>query len=75
MELGGVSHSISTSIEDQNQDQIHENEFFPSSRSNLPPQRKWTNSHLFELIIGDANEGVKTRSEIHNEVLYSSFLS
>ena len=28
-----------------------------SSRSNLSPQRKWTKSHSFELIIGDAGDG------------------
>ena len=32
-------------------------------------------SHSFELIIGDANEGVKTRSATQNECLYNSFLS
>ena len=74
MELGGVSHTISASIQDKYQDQIHETEIF-SSRSNLPPQRKWTKSHPFELIIGDANEGVKTRSATQSECLYSSFLS
>ena len=75
MGLGGVSHNISSSIQDQNQDQNHEDDVSSSSRSNLPPQRKWTKSHPFELIIGDANEGVKTRSATHNECLYSSFLS
>ena len=74
MELGGVSHTISASIQDECQDQIYEAEL-SSSRSNLPPQRKWTKSHPFELIIGDANEGVKTRSATQNECLYSSFLS
>ena len=74
MELGGVSHTISASIQDEYQDQIHETGI-SSSRSNLPPQRKWTKSHPFELIIGDANEGVKTRSATQNECLYSSFLS
>ena len=75
MELGGVSHSISISIQNPNHDQIHENEISSSSRSNLPPQRKWTKSHPFKLIIGDANEGVKARSATHNECPYSSFLS
>ena len=75
MELGGVSHNISSSIQDQHQEQNHENEISSSSRSNLPPQRKWTKSHPFELIIGDANEGVKTRSATQNECLYNSFLS
>ena len=35
-----------------------------SSRSNLPPQRKWTKNHPFELIIGDATAGVKIRTII-----------
>ena len=75
MELGGVSHSISTSIQDEYQDQIHGTEIPSSSRSNLPPQRKWTKSHPYELIIGDAKEGVKTRSATQNECLYNNFLS
>ena len=69
IELGGVSHHISTIIQDEYQVQIHETEIFLSSRSNLPPQRKWTKIHPFELIIGDANEGVKTRSATQNECL------
>ena len=68
MELGGFS-------QDQHQDQNHENKISSSSRSNMPPQRKWTKIHPFELIIGDVNEGVKTRSATHNECMYSSFLS
>ena len=75
MELGGVSHNISTSIQYEYQDQVHETEISSSSRSNQPPQRKRTKSHPFELIIGDANEGVKTRSATHNECPYNSFLS
>ena len=50
MELGGVSHTISASIQYEYQDQIHEAKISPSSISNLPPQRKWTKSHPFELI-------------------------
>ena len=46
-----------------------------SSRSNLPPQRKWIKSHPFELIIRDAGDGVNTRSATQNECLYISFLS
>ena len=75
MELRGVSHNISIGIQDEYQDPIQENEIYSSSRSSVPPQRKWTKSHPFELIIGDANEGVKTRSATQNECLYSSFLS
>ena len=37
-----------------------------SSRSILPPHRKWTKSHPFELIIGNAEDGVKTRSDTQN---------
>ena len=40
-----------------------------------PPQRKWTKSHPFELIIGDAGDEVKTRSVTQNECLYNIFLS
>ena len=32
-------------------------------------------SHPFELIIGDARDGVKTRSATQNECLYNSYLS
>ena len=46
-----------------------------SSRSNLPPQKKWTKSHPFELIIGDIGDGVNTRSVTQNECLYNNFLS
>ena len=44
-------------------------------RSNLPPQRKWTKSHPFELIIGYAGDVVKKRSATQNECLYINFLS
>ena len=46
-----------------------------SSRFSLPPQRKWTKSHPFKLIIRDAGDGVKTRSATQNECLYNNFLS
>ena len=51
---GGVSsnqHSISH----------HDNTEATSSRATLSPQRKWTKSHPFELIIGDAASKVQTR--------------
>ncbi|KAL8125113.1 hypothetical protein AgCh_012695 [Apium graveolens] len=65
---GGVStnqHSIS----------YHDNTEATSSRANLPPQRKWTKDHPFELIIGDATSKVQTRRATQDECLYSSFLS
>ena len=42
---------------------------FPHQDQNLPPQRKWNKSHPFEIIIGDANEGVNTRNATQNECL------
>lgn len=41
----------------------------------MPPQRKWTRDHPFELIIGDAHNGIWIRSATQNECLYSSFVS
>ena len=72
MNLGGASqsHRLFTNQEIPIKDQEAS-----SSRSNLPSQRKWTKNHHFELIIGDAGDGVKTRSATHNECLYSSFIS
>ena len=46
-----------------------------SSRTQLPRERIWSIDHLFELIIGDPNVGVRTRSATQNECLYSGFLS
>ena len=72
MNLGGASLG---QISISNQEIPLNEQEASSSRSNLPPQRKWTRSHPFELIIGDAGSGVKTRSATQNECLYSSFLS
>ena len=72
MNLGGVSQSQRSY---SNQEIPIDDQEASSSRSSLPPQRKWTKSHPFELIIGDAGDGVKTRSVTQNECLYSSFLS
>ena len=46
-----------------------------SSRKQLPPARKWTKDHTPELIIGDPEEGVLTRTAIQNECLFHNFLS
>ncbi|KAK1379914.1 hypothetical protein POM88_026658 [Heracleum sosnowskyi] len=54
----------------------HQSEFQgESSRSNLPRQTVWNRAHPFELIIGDPDVGVKTRSATQNECHYSAFLS
>ena len=72
MNLGGASQN-QRSITIQ---EIHlDDQEASTSRSNIPPQRKWTKSHPFELIIGDAGDGVRTRSATQNECLYNSFLS
>ncbi|KAK1394100.1 hypothetical protein POM88_013156 [Heracleum sosnowskyi] len=46
-----------------------------TSRHDLPPARKWTASHTPDLIIGDPDAGVQTRSATQNECLYYNFLS
>ena len=51
MNLGGVSQSQRSFT---NKEIFTNYQETSSSRSNLPPQRKWTKSHPFELIIGDA---------------------
>ena len=46
-----------------------------SSRQQLPPARKWTKDHTPELIIGNPEAGVQTRSATQNECLFHTFLS
>ena len=46
-----------------------------NSRSQLPHERKWTKSHTPDLIIGDPDAGVQTRTATANECLFHSFLS
>ena len=46
-----------------------------NSRSQLPHARKWTKSHTPDLIIGDPDAGVQTRTATVNECLFHSFLS
>ena len=72
MNLGGASQSQRSY---SNQEIPIDDQEASSSRSSLPPQRKWTKSHPFELIIGDAGDGVKTRSATQNEFLYNNFRS
>ena len=50
--------------------------FKVNSSSSIPPRRiVWSRDHPFELIIGDPDVGVRTRSVTQNECLYSVFLS
>ena len=72
MNLGGASQSQRSF---SNQEIPINDQEASSSRSNIPPQRKWSKSHPSELIIGDAGDGVKTRNATQNECLYIIFLS
>ena len=72
MNLGGSSQSQRSFT---NQEIPSDDQEAFSSSFNLPPQRKWTKSHPFELIIGDSGDGVNTRSANQNECLYNNFLS
>ena len=54
----------------------HQNVFQGESSRSVPPIRPvWSRDHPFELIIGDPEAGVRTRSATQNECLYSVFLS
>ena len=54
----------------------HQNVFQGESSRSVPPIRSvWSRDHPFELIIGDLDVGVRTRSATQNECLYSVFLS
>ena len=46
-----------------------------SSRRNLPRQTVWSLYHPWELIVGDPQAGVQTRSATRNECFFSGFLS
>ena len=46
-----------------------------NNRSHLPSARKWTKVHTPDLIIGNPDVGVKTRTASTNECLHHAFLS
>ena len=46
-----------------------------TDRSHLSSARKWTKSHTPDLIIGDPDAKVRTRSATINECLFHAFLS
>ncbi|KAL8126726.1 hypothetical protein AgCh_013849 [Apium graveolens] len=71
-----VSESITTGGASENADgDIMDHGGGSSSRSQLQSARKWTKSHTPDLIIGDLEAGVRTRTVTSNECLYHSFLS
>ena len=41
----------------------------------MPHSRTWTRDHTPDLIIGNPDAGVQTRSATHNECLYHNLLS
>ena len=55
----------------------HQQNVYQGESSRLVPQVRsvWSRDHPFELIIGDPEAGVRTRSATQNECLYSVFLS
>ena len=62
--------------EGSNSQTQHQNVFQGESSRSVPPIRSvWSRDHPFELIIGDPDVGVRTRSATQNECLYSVFLS
>ena len=66
---GGADRG-STSHTQQNERRQEE-----SSRHNLPRQTVWSRDHPWELIVGDPQVGVQTRSATRNECFFFGFLS
>ena len=55
---------------------LQQNVFQGKSSRSVPQVRSvWSRDHPFELIIGDPEAGVRTRSATQNECIYSVFLS
>ena len=67
--LGGADRG-STCHTQQNERRQEE-----SSRRNLPRQTVWSRDHPWELIVGDPQAGVQTRSATRNECFFFGFLS
>ena len=61
--------------EEQNQENMDQGGGSTTDRSHFPPARKWTKAHTPDLIIGDYDARVRTRSASNNECLHSAFLS
>ncbi|KAJ9536171.1 hypothetical protein OSB04_un000651 [Centaurea solstitialis] len=69
-ELTPDDHSEIPAIIDENDSQNNLDDL-----AILPAQMKWTRAHPLHNVIGDVNDGVKTRSASANYCLYKSFLS
>ena len=67
-----VSNNSGGDVEGSYGHSQHQNIFQGESSRSVPPIRSvWSRDHPFELIIGDPDVGVKTRSATQNECLYS----
>ena len=80
---GSTENSVENTLSGGASEETQENSFeyltdaggASSSRQQLPPARKWTKDHTPELIIGNPEAGVQTRSATQNECLFHNFLS
>ena len=80
---GSTDNSVENTLSGGASEETQENSFeyltdargASSSRQQLPPARKWTKDHTPELIIGNPEAGVQTRSATQNECLFHNFLS
>ena len=71
-----VGNNSGGDVEGSTSQTQHQNVFQGESSRSVPPIRSvWSRDHPFELIIGDPDVGVRTRSATHNKFLYSRFLS
>ena len=71
-----VGNNSEGDVEGSTSHSQHQNVFQGESSRSVPPIRSvWSRDHPFELIIGDPDVGVRTRSATQNECLYSVFLS
>ncbi|KAK1365752.1 hypothetical protein POM88_041313 [Heracleum sosnowskyi] len=68
---GGASHTTRDSSSGEGTDAGGAS----STRTQLPPARRWTQAHTPDLIIGDPDVGVQTRNATQNECLFHNFLS
>ncbi|KAL8091441.1 hypothetical protein AgCh_033890 [Apium graveolens] len=66
-----ISGGASENVDEDNMDHGRAS----SSIENLPSARKWTKAYTPDLIIGNPDAGVRTRTTTSNEYLYHSFLS
>ena len=71
-----VGNSSGGDVEGSSGHSQHQNVFQGESSRSVPSIRSvWSRDHPFDLIIGDPDVGVRTRSATQNECMYSLFLS